>query len=461
VLDEVIALFPAPYIHVGGDECPKVSWKKCPKCQQRIKDNQLKDEHELQSYFIQRIEKYVNSKGKQIIGWDEILEGGLAPNATVMSWRGEKGGIAAAQQHHKVIMTPSNYVYLDHAQKRNEDSVNIGGYLPLETVYKYEPLPKDLSEAEQNYIIGAQANVWTEYMGNIPKVEYMLFPRISALSEVLWSPKDARDWDDFQKRLPVQFKRYELWKSNFSHAYYDLRAEILPASGNHGVLWKLDSKSDPKNSRIDIINHISSDTMVTNCNSSEILVDSDRSFEAKLFVFDQSSGEVSKELSHISQQFYFNLATGKNIALTTPPATEFPGNGGAFGLVNGAKTESPGNFTEWLGWVGSDMEATIDLGSACKVSSVSIHTMDQKRGRFYRPLYMEVQLSVDGNQYKTMGRAADYTESHDNFGDMTLRFPSGQSRFVRIVAKNQGTIPEGQPGSGNPARMLIDEIQVL
>jgi hexosaminidase len=216
VLDEVMELFPSKYIHIGGDECPKDAWKRSAFCQQLIKEKGLKDEHDLQSYFIQRIEKYLNSKGHDIIGWDEILEGGLAPNATVMSWRGEKGGIEAARQKHKVIMTPNSYVYFDHAQNKNEDSLVIGGFLPLEKVYSYNPLPADLSAEEQKYIIGAQANVWTEYMAYPTKVEYMIFPRMSALSEVLWSPQGQRNWDDFKNRLSTQFGRYDLWKVHYN-----------------------------------------------------------------------------------------------------------------------------------------------------------------------------------------------------------------------------------------------------
>ena len=219
VLDEVIALFPSKYIHIGGDECPKTSWKECPKCQKRMKDNGLKDENQLQSYFVQRIEKYINSKGRQIIGWDEILEGGLAPNASVMSWRGEEGGIQAAKQHHDVVMTPGEYVYFDHSQLKIDDSLTIGGYLPLEKVYKYEPVPAGLSAEEAKYIRGAQANVWTEYIPNTRKVEYMIFPRASALSEVLWSPKEARNWPDFEERLQSQYVRYKLWSANFYRTY--------------------------------------------------------------------------------------------------------------------------------------------------------------------------------------------------------------------------------------------------
>ena len=215
VLDEVLALFPSKYIHVGGDEAPKDNWKKCPLCQARIQQEHLKDEHELQTYFITRMEKYLNSKGRTLIGWDEILEGGLAPNAIVMSWRGEKGGIEAAKQKHQVIMTPSNPVYFDHSQTKNDDSLTIGGYNPLDAVYNYEPVPKELSGEEGKYVLGAQANVWTEYMVSPSKVEYMIFPRMSALSEVLWSPKEARNWDDFQRRLAEQYNRYNLWKANY------------------------------------------------------------------------------------------------------------------------------------------------------------------------------------------------------------------------------------------------------
>ena len=225
VLDEVMELFPSEYIHIGGDECPKDAWKVCPKCQKRIKELGLKDEHELQSYFIQRIEKYVNSKGKKIIGWDEILEGGLAQNATVMSWRGEKGGIEAAKQDHDVIMTPTTYVYFDYAQQKNEDSLVIGGYLPIEKVYGYEPVPQVLNDAQKKRILGGQANVWTEYMSNPRKVEYMIFPRVAALSEVLWSPAKSRNWDDFKKRLPLQLKRYDLWGTNYSRAYQTEKAQ--------------------------------------------------------------------------------------------------------------------------------------------------------------------------------------------------------------------------------------------
>ena len=215
VLDEVLELFPSQYIHVGGDESPKENWKRCERCQQRIKDEHLKDEHALQSYFIQRMEKYLNSKGRMVIGWDEILEGGLAPNATVMSWRGEEGGIAAAQQHHNVIMTPGSHVYFDHAQLKNDDSLTFGGFTSLEKVYSYEPVPKVITGENTKFILGAQANVWTEYIAYTSRIEYQVFPRMSALSEVLWSGKKARNWDKFSKKMTTQKERYKLWDINY------------------------------------------------------------------------------------------------------------------------------------------------------------------------------------------------------------------------------------------------------
>ncbi len=221
VLDEVIMLFPANYIHIGGDECPKENWKRCPKCQDRIKKEGLHDEHELQSYFIQRIEKYLNAKGKRIIGWDEILEGGLAPNATVMSWRGTKGGIEAAKQHHNVMMTPGHSCYFDHYQVKDKEAkakepLAIGGNTTVADVYAYEPTPEELTEAESKYILGAQGNVWTEYMKTTDYVEYMILPRMTALSEVVWSPKQSRNWEDFHSRLQHFSDRFDALQLNYA-----------------------------------------------------------------------------------------------------------------------------------------------------------------------------------------------------------------------------------------------------
>lgn len=211
VLTEVMALFPGQYIHIGGDEAPKTRWEKCRYCQKRILDNNLKDEHGLQSYFIQRIERFVNSKGRKIIGWDEILEGGLAPNATVMSWRGVNGGIAAAKMQHDAIMTPGSHVYFDHYQGNPvQEPLAIGGFSSLEHVYSYNPTPVNLTPESQKYIIGVQGNVWTEYMKTPVKVEYMVVPRIMALSEIAWTLPEKKNFTEFSElRVPKHLARLD------------------------------------------------------------------------------------------------------------------------------------------------------------------------------------------------------------------------------------------------------------
>lgn len=218
VLDEVIALFPSKYIHIGGDECPKEYWKQSEFCQNLIKKLNLKDEHGLQSYFIQRIEKHVNKRGRSVIGWDEILEGGLAPNATVMSWRGTEGGIAAAKQSHDVIMTPNaGGLYFDHKQSNSPDEpTNIGGYAPYTSSYAYDPMPKELNADQQKYVIGVQANLWTEYIQTPVKVEYMIIPRVFSLAEIAWSQPERKDLKNFsEERLPLHLAKLDKTETNY------------------------------------------------------------------------------------------------------------------------------------------------------------------------------------------------------------------------------------------------------
>lgn len=224
VLTEIMNLFPGKYIHIGGDEVPKVRWKECPKCQKRIHANQLKDESELQSYFVQRIEKFLNTKGRQVIGWDEILEGGIAPNATIMSWTGIEGGIEAARLHHPVIMSPCKYLYFDYYQSQlPTEPLAIGGYTPLKTVYEYEPIPEALTLEEAYWIHGVQANVWTEYIKTEKQIEYMVYPRAIALAEIAWTPSSCKDFCDFIARLKCNFT--ELKTAGVKYASHALEEE--------------------------------------------------------------------------------------------------------------------------------------------------------------------------------------------------------------------------------------------
>ena len=224
VLNEIMDIFPSKYIHIGGDECPKTNWKKCEKCQARITSLGLKaDEHHsaeerLQSYFISFAEKVVNNKGRRMIGWDEILEGGLAPDATVMSWRGISGGVAAAKMDHDVIMTPNSYLYFDYYQtnETKTEPLAIGGNLPVEKVYSFNPIPAELNDAQKSRIVGVQANLWTEYVPNFRHAEYMVLPRMAALCEIQWSPSYKKDYENFLKRLPMLVEVYKLHNYNYA-----------------------------------------------------------------------------------------------------------------------------------------------------------------------------------------------------------------------------------------------------
>ena len=452
VLDEVMQLFPSKYIHIGGDEAPKSSWKRSAFCQQLIRGEKLKDENQLQDYFTGRIEKYINSKGKKIIGWDEILEGNLAANVTVMSWRGEAGGIAAAKLDHDVIMAPENPLYLNHSQSKNEDSLTQGGYNPIENVYNYEPVPKELNEEQAKHILGAQGNMWSEYLENEKKLEYMLFPRLTALSEVLWSPKEKRNWKDFERRLPVTLQKLDSQKINYSKAYYDLKATVLPTENYDGVLWKLETKVN----KPVMINFDRTDSVWVYTRPQ--LIKSNTTVYA-----DQEINKNSRV--SISAHFNFNKATGKKITLATPPSDAYPGDG-AFTLVNGIQNEKGfTKSTEFLGFSGKDLDATIDLAEETNVSKIIIHVLDQSASWIYLPSSVEVTyLHTDKINDETKMNAPFVTKVIDplkQMGSRTITVDSKQRcRYVHIVVKNMGLISVGYPGSGNAAWLFVDEIEI-
>lgn len=452
VLDEVMQLFPSTYIHIGGDECPKESWKRSKFCQQLIKEKKLKDEHELQSYFIQRIEKYLNKKGRKIIGWDEILEGGLAPNAAVMSWRGEAGGIEAAKQQHYVIMTPGNPLYFDHSQSKNEDSVTIGGYNPIEKVYAYYPVPKELNNADSSYVMGAQANVWTEYMKNTDKVEYMVFPRIAALSEVLWTNKGTKNYAAFQQKLPALFQRLDQQKINYSKAVYDLKATVIPDPGFNGVLWKLEATNDIP--------------LLINLNKA----DSAWAYHGPVPIntgvhLANASYTVNGKTIMLSQKFSINKATGKKITLVNEPSATYPGNG-AFTLVDGIHNEKGMSKTsEFLGFKGTDMDVIIDLGKEMKISTVIPHFLQHPGSWIYYPSQVKVSYipgTATQEEIKNGSFPATVVNAATGLQKNNIKINKEITcRYVRVQAKNYGVIPNGNAGSGNKAWLFSDEIEIL
>jgi len=451
VLTEVMALFPSKYIHIGGDECPKTRWKTCPHCQSLIKEKGLKDEHELQSYFVQRIEKFVNSKGRKIIGWDEILEGGLAPNAAVMSWRGTEGGIAAAKQKHFVVMTPGSHCYFDHYQgdPKNEP-LAIGGYTTVEKVYAFNPTPVELSAEQANYILGAQANVWTEYMEDAAKVEYMIFPRMMALSEVLWGTSNPEKFQDFQNRMVQQFSILDKKGIHYSRAIFEVTTKVKASNKGNGVLFELKSATNSKAIRYTTDGSTPNSNSIPYSNPLEIT--KNQTIKAAYF---ENGLQKSAE---IEQAFHFNKATGKAITLVQEPHESY-NSGGAFTLVDGIVGNRSKFGRDWLGFSGKDLNATIDLGTATTIHQVSVSVLSNEGSWIYYPNTIEILLSNDGKEFKSVKQVL-LSDIKSVNGLVVVNFESQSAQFIKVIATNLGKIPNGMPGAGSDAWLFVDEIGV-
>lgn len=451
ILTEVMELFPGQYIHIGGDEVPKVRWRDCPHCQGLIKARGLKDENELQSYFIQHIDSFLATHGRITIGWDEILEGGLASNAAVMSWRGAQGGIAAAKQHHKVVMTPGGYCYFDHYQgdPRNEP-LAVGGYTTLEKVYSFNPVPYELDSSEKDFILGAQGNVWSEYILNGKQVEYMVIPRICALSEVLWSPVETRNYNAFRKRLVKHFKLLDVYGLNYSRALFEIRKNILPNPSGTGVLLSLNQEF--KTGSIRFTMNGTEPGPKSEKYKRPLKIRSDCTVRAA--GFDRKGNKNGKT----EQDFHINLATGKIILLEEMPSESY-NNGGAKALVDGVYGRIPWNGKEWLGFSGKELTAVIDLGKKTAISKVTVDVLRAEASWIYLPVKIEVWISVDGINFEKTA-SADSTEILKSPRTVEFKFSPTDSRYVKIMAVNLGIIPKGKPGEGYPAWLFVDEIGV-
>lgn len=460
VLKEITQLFPSKYIHVGGDECPKTQWQKCPKCQARIKALNLeaKDGHSaeerLQSYIITHASNYLKSLGRNTIGWDEILEGGLAEGATVMSWRGESGGIAAAKQHHDVVMTPNSYLYFDYYQsldKANEP-LAIGGYLPLETVYSYEPMPKELTADEARHIIGVQANIWTEYMPTFKQMQYMALPRLAALSEVQWSQPALKDYTNFTNRLTKFTHLYDRLGYNYAKHLYNVAIHVdsdnkwreilihMTTAGNAEIRYTLDGTEPTANS-----------TLYTGA----IVLQKSAKIRAAAFRDGKRSSVTSQDIS-------FNKATACPVELLQPTHKNYTYKGGAT-LTDGLLGDKGFGTGRWLGFSGNDLEAVIDLKQNTDVSSVSLNTCVDKGSWIFDARNIEVSVSADGKSFtKVASKSLPALEEQtpDNIYTYELTFPQTTTRYVKVTATSEHNIPEWHGGKGKPAFLFVDEISV-
>ncbi len=452
VLDEVLPLFPSKYIHVGGDEAPKDHWKICPACQARIKAEGLKDEHELQNYFITRMEKYLNSKGRILIGWDEILEGGLAPNAVVMSWRGEAGGIEAAKMNHDVIMTPGNPVYFDHLQgDPATEPIGIGGFNTLKRVYDYEPVPKQLNSEQAKYVLGAQANIWTEYIPTTQHVEYMALPRMLALSEVVWSQKENKNWNSFNQRLQSHFSSFRQKGWNYSEGNF--KAEIKPVVQNGQLFVNLSTEA--YNGEV----YYTTDGTPPNLQSKKYSVPVAINASVVLKAITVVDGKIMSALP-AQQSFVMHKAVGRNVSYTNPISPNYMADG-PNSLTDGVKgVESLRKF--WHGIQNKELIATVDLNEEKSISKISLGTLQNYPDWILFPQWVKFEISADGKNFTEVKTVANDVAATDNgfvLKEFTANFPQTNARFVRVTAKNS-VLPPGHNGAGKNAWIFADEIIV-
>ena len=449
VIDEVIELFPGKYIHIGGDETPKTNWKNSTFCQELIKEKNLKDEHGLQSYFIKRMEKYINSKGKQIIGWDEILEGGLAPNATVMSWRGTEGAVQAAKEHHNVILTPLSHCYFDYYQSENENEpLAIGGFLPLEKVYSFNPIPEELTQEESKYVLGAQGNIWTEYIKTPEKVEYMAFPRAVALAEVLWSPAEKRNYSDFKHRLEIFHEQLKSKKVNFANHLHEISGNLSTNEKNE-LRYSLNSSSNKSVIRYTLDG--TTPSITSDVYKTPILID--KTTQIKAASFDKHT-QVS---SLFTTKVKLHKAVGKNISLNVEPHHSYNA-GGKQALINGilGSNKRYGD-KEWLGFFGDDVTITIDLDTVTTINSIKTRFYNGNGQWIYAPKKFKINFSSDCNVKEKPDFIA--IKNRDSLMvNVNIKFKDVKASKVFIEIPNYGIIPEGRQGGGFRAWTFIDEI---
>ena len=461
VLTEVCELFPSKYIHIGGDESPKVRWEKCPDCQAKIKELGLKDDKKhkkefyLQSYVMERMEKFLNDKGRRIIGWDEILEGTLAPNATVMSWRGEAGGIEAARMGHDVIMTPNSYLYFDYYQTtdtKNEPDA-IGGYVPIELVYSYEPMSKELTPAEQKFVLGAQANIWTEYIPTTQQVEYMAMPRIAALADVQWTQPDKKNYAHFLKRIPQLLRLYDFLDYNYATHLYDVKAELKPNTNketldvhfstldNAPIYYTLDDTEPTINS--------AKYTETFSLNKNAVI-------KAKAI---RANGKNSRTFT---EKVNLSRSSLKPITLLTIPDRNYTYSGA--GLLNDGLTGDANYKTgRWMGFQGTDLIAVIDLQQVTEISKAGIRTNIVTGDWILDAENFDVSVSDDGKNFTPVAgiqtNNSDKPEHWKGIVTHTVTFKPLMARYVKIQVEPFKSFPSWHGANGKPY-IFVDEISI-
>ena len=434
VLAEVIELFPSRYIHIGGDEAPKYRWENCRKCQKRIKEEKLHDEHELQSYFIKRIEKFLNENGRQLIGWDEILEGGLAPSATVQSWRGEEGGIAAAKSGHDAIMSPTSHCYFDYGLDATD----------LKEVYHYEPIPAELTLEEAKHILGGECNMWSE---RAPQelVDSKVFPRILAMSEVLWSSSE-KDYENFYSRVQKHYTKLDALGVKYGFESVPITSTIVFNSDSFSV--SLFKGSPGINLEYNLNNGAWQDY------TTPFWVNATTTLKARAFKNEKPHGEFEQELIK-------HIGTGKKVQYTIPYNRNYKGTGD-YNLTDGL-LGSIENFRDgyYQGFSGTDMEVIIDLDKTITFSEIKTTFFQYYLSWIVLPTSVSYSVSDDGqnfNKIETIENEVPLMQEGKFKHDFVWEAKKRKGRYIKVSAKNVGKLPEKHPAAGSDAWIFIDEI---
>ena len=459
VLTEVMELFPSEYIHIGGDECPKVRWEKCPRCQAKIRQLGLKDdgehtaEHYLQSYVTDRIGKFLAQHGRRIIGWDEILEGRAPSDAVVMSWRGSEGGIAAAKLGHDVIMTPNSHFYFDYYQSLDTDAepFGIGGYIPMEQVYSYDPAFPELTPEQQKHILGVQANLWTEYVLSDEHLEYMLLPRLAALSEVQWCLPETKDWNRFIGSFRMD-KIYSQLGYEFAKHIFGVTASYAVDPEKGGVVMTLTTQGGaPIRYTLDGSDPTASSPLY----KAPVTIGESCTFKAAAL-------REGMQTPVYTRKFDFNKATGRRIALNAAPTLKYT-YGGASLLVDGYRGGSVYSNGAWIGFLNEPLDVTIDMQGAKPYSAVTVESLVEKGEWVFPPSSVGVYLSDDGREFTEaalMSVPQETAGSPDGVKPFKVLFPETSARYLRVVARTVDPIPAWHGAAGQKAHMFVDEIIV-
>lgn len=453
VLDEVCELFPSEYIHIGGDEAFKQAWENCPLCQARIRKEGLKDEHGLQSYFIKRIEKYLNAKGKKLIGWDEILEGGLAPEATVMSWRGMQGGIDAAKQGHDVIMTPTSHCYFDYYQANPEfEPEAIGGFTSLKKVYSFEPIPEELNEEEAKHVLGAQGNIWTEYIATSEHTEYMSIPRMLALAEVVWTPSEKKKWRHFNKRLQHHFKYFDLKGINYSKGSYavEFSPEIDSLAG-----YKVSLTSEQYKAKI----HYTIDG--TDPDTTSLVYEDPIHISGNILIKAGIFEDLKLKETFSIQKVEYHKGLGKNVKFESEFETPYNVNP-EFKVLDGLSGGSNHRNGKWLGIRENNIIAIVDLGEQLPIHELNSSYYQRNPSWIFLPSSVEYYISDDGEKFEKLTSVKNDISVNDKSSqrkDFYYQLEEMKmARYVKVIAENIKVCPKGHPGTGERAWLFIDEI---